>query len=87
MLVRRRLAQSMLLSLPVLIAIGDLAAPVKKGLVFEEVAKKPSKASHDMDDLVLKPLRNAVGRQNLYRQALLGALQYVLISFRCWIAR
>lgn len=77
----------MLLSLPVLIAIGDLAAPVKKGLVFEEVAKKPSKASHDMDDLVLKPLRNAVGRQNLYRQALLGALQYVLISFRCWIAR
>ena len=67
----------MLTCLPVLIAIGDLAAPVKKGLVFEEVAKKPSKASQDMDDLVLKPLRNAVGRQNRYREVLLAALQSV----------
>lgn len=78
LLVRRRLAQSMLECMPILVAIGDFAPTKPKGLtILEEGETKKSKSKTDMDDVVLKPLRNAIGRQNKYREGLLAALRCV----------
>lgn len=77
LLVRRRLAQSLLQSLPVLIAIGDLALPPPKGLEFEEAGTKKSAAPSGIES-VLRNLRNTVGKSIAYRTCLLEVLRFVI---------
>lgn len=74
-LVQRRLAESLLLSLPVLAAVQDLAAPE---MVFEEEGS--SKKEKDPLTMVLKALRKRTGRSNNFRQAMLDTLTCV----PCW---
>ncbi|KAK4696234.1 transcription initiation factor TFIID subunit 2, partial [Phenoliferia sp. Uapishka_3] len=69
LLVQRRLAQSLLQSLPVLAAIHDLAAPE---MVFEE--EGAAKKEKDPLSNVLKALRKKPGRSVNYRQQLLQTL-------------
>lgn len=74
LLVRRRLAQSLLESLPILVSIGDLAPPVAKGLSFEDTGSKNDADPASMEQ-VLKQLRNTVGKSIAYRTSLLNVLR------------
>lgn len=72
LLVQRRLAQSLLQSLPVLAAVHDLAAPE---MLFEEGGgTKKSRNDPDPLDPVMRSLRKRPGRSNNFRQALLQTL-------------
>lgn len=71
-LVQRRLAESLLLSLPVLAAVHDLAAPE---MTFEEDGKKEKEK--DALNNTLKALRKKPGRSMNYRQCLLQTLTCV----------
>lgn len=72
-LIRRRLAESFLLSLPVLVAVHDLAAPE---MVFEE--EEPTKKETDPLVLVIKALRKKT-RSKALREALVNTLTCVLV--------
>lgn len=74
LLVRRRLAQSILESLPILISMGDLAVPVKKGLAFEEEGAEKMAELSNMDQ-TLRQLRNTVGKSIAYRTCILDCLR------------
>ena len=69
LLVQRRLAQSMLQSIPVLSAMHDLAAPE---MIFEEDGANNEK--NDALTNVLKSLRKRPGRSVNFRQSLLKTL-------------
>lgn len=75
--VRRRLAQSVLESMPILVALGDLALPVRKELTFEEDVVVPEAVEPSTTESVIKLLRNSLGKSLTYRACLVSVLRCV----------
>lgn len=76
-LVQRRLAETVLESLPILAAVQDLAPPDPD---VDENGNPINKKERDVPTNVLKALRKKPGRSLNYRQSLLATLTWVFLS-------
>jgi transcription initiation factor TFIID subunit 2 len=75
LLVRRRLAESLVECLPVLVVLEDLAAVEEaRGFIEEEGGERKPKADPNDLDRILKALKKEVGKNPVLKENLLSAL-------------